>query len=238
MKKCLLLLFTLLILTGCTVNRIDRLNYEEISDKILSMNIKMYNKIGKGYKYYAPRGVVRTDSNNYNDVLKRNNINYYLYVDVVGYYYKTKENFKLNSNAYYSKKIENGKKYGYIQITKKSDNKMFVQVVYNYAKIEAYTNKRNLNQTIEDVGYILSSIQFNNSLLKKMYEEGDLDSKEEVYKLFENKEKEGNFIEYIKEYDKYDGDDEVITKEEEIEVKTTTKQTTKKTESTTTNQDN
>ena len=76
---------------------------------------------------------------------------------------------------------------------------MFVQVIYNYAKIEAYTNKRNLNQTIEDISYILSSIQFNDSLLKKMYEEGDLDSKEEVYKLFENKEKEGNFIEYIKE---------------------------------------
>ncbi len=27
-------------------------------DKILSLNIKNYNKIGKGYKYYAPHGPI------------------------------------------------------------------------------------------------------------------------------------------------------------------------------------
>ena len=56
-----------------------------------------------------------------------------------------------------------------------------------------------------------------------------------VYKLFDNKEKEGNFLEYIKEYDKYD-DSKEETKEEEIIVEnkdgTTTavtdKQTTEK----------
>ena len=53
-----------------------------------------------------------------------------------------------------------------------------------------------------------------------MYESGDLNSKEEAYKLFDNKEKEGNFIEYIKEYDKYDAKDDEIT-EDAIEIKTT-----------------
>ena len=233
MKKYLLLLLTLLVLTGCTITRIDTLNYKEVANKILSLNIKTYNKIGKGYKYYSPRGVVRTDSNSYNDVLKRDEVNYYLYVDVVGYYYKTKEEFKFSKNAYYSKTLKNGKKSGYIQIIKKK-NKMFAQMVYNYAKIEAYTSEDNLNQTIEDISYILSSMTFNDSLLNKMYEEGAFDSKEEVYKLFDNKEKEGNFIEYIKEYDKYDGEDDIVTKEEEIEIKTTTvKTTTEQKESTT-----
>ena len=203
----------------------DTLDYKAINDKILSLNIKTYNKIGKGYKYYAPKGVIRTDSNTYNDVLKRGSNNYYLYVDIVSYYYKQKQSFKVNNNAYYFKELKNGKKTGYIKILKKK-NKMFVQMVYNYAKIETYVDKEDLDQTVEDISYILSSMKFNDSLLKKMYEAGNLDSKEEAYKLFENKEKEGNFIEYIKEYDKYDGEDEVVSKEEEIEVKTTTKEQT------------
>lgn len=225
MKKYLLVFLTLLVLTGCSITRIDNLDYKDLGDKILFLNIKTYNKVGNGYKYYAPRGVVRTDSNNYNDVLKRGNINYYLYVDIVSYYYKTKPSYKINNDAYYFKELKNDEKTGYIQITENKE-KLFVQVVYNYAKIETYVTKDELNQAIEDISYMLSSIKFNDSLLKKMYESGSLDSKEEAYKLFDNKEKDGNFIEYIKEYDKYDGEDEVVTKEEEIEVKASKTTTT------------
>ncbi len=228
MKKYLLVFLTLLVLTGCSITRIDSLDYKDINDKILSLNIKIYNKIGKGYKYYAPKGVVRTNSNSYNDVLRRGNINYYLYVDIVSYYYKTSPTYKVDKSAYYFKELKKNKKTGYIQITEKKD-KLFVQVVYNYAKIETYVTKDDLDQAVEDISYMISSIKFNDSLLKKMYESGNLDSKEEAYRLFDNKEKDGNFIEYIKEYDKYDGEDEVVTKEEEIEVKTSKPETTKET---------
>ena len=71
MKKFFLLLLTLVILSGCSITRIDNYNYEEKMDKILSLNIKNYNKIGKGYKYYAPYGVKTIYSNDYNDVLER-----------------------------------------------------------------------------------------------------------------------------------------------------------------------
>lgn len=234
MKKYLLLLLVLIVLTGCTVTRIDTLNYKDVSNKILSLNIKTYNKIGNGYKYYAPRGVVRVSSINYNDVLKRDSNYYYLFVDVVSYYHKIEFDYEANEKLYYSKILNSGKKKGYVQINKKN-GKLFVQMVYNYAKIEAYTDESNINQTMEDISYILSSMKFNDLLLKKMYEAGDLKSKEEAYKLFDNKEKEGNFLEYIKEYDKYDGEEEV-TKEVEIELETTkatTTTTTKATETTT-----
>ena len=103
-------------------------------------------------------------------------------------------------------------------------------MVYNYAKIEAYVDKDNLKKSVEDMSYILSSVKFNDTLLKKMHEQGTFGSKEEAYKLFDNKEKEGNFLEYVKEYDKYDGDESSVTPEEEIKVKdkTTTTTTTKK----------
>ena len=52
-----------------------------------------------------------------------------------------------------------------------------------------------------------------------MHEQGTFGSKEEEYKLFDNKEKEGNLLEYVKEYDTYDGDESSVTKEEEIKVK-------------------
>lgn len=205
MKKLLLPLLIVIILTGCStpsISRIDKLDYEQTMYMILPLKIKMHNIVGKGYKYYAPKGVVRIDSNNNNEVLKRNNYKYYLYVDIIDYYYKNKSDYKKQDNAYFFEKISYKNKDGYLQIIKKS-KKMYVEMAYNYAKIETYVDKKDLDDTISDLSYILSSIKFNDKLLTKMYEEGTLGSKEEVYKLFENKEKEGNFIEYVEEYDKY-----------------------------------
>ena len=223
----MLVLFVLIVLSGCSVTRIDNYDYKKIMDKILSLNINTYNVIGKGYKYYAPYGVVRTDAKEYNDVLRRGNNIYYLYVDVVSYYYKSAPDYEVEDDVYFSKKINNGKKKGYITI-KENDDKLYVQMLYNYAKIETYVKESDLKDTITDISYILSSIEFNDSLLKKMYESGNLDSKEEVYKLFENKEKEGNFLEYVEEYDKYDGSDDEVKEEEIIVEETTSTTTTKK----------
>ncbi len=241
MKKSLLILLILLFLSGCSITRIDNYNYEKLMDKILSLDIKTYNKIGKGYKYYAPYGVVRTNSKDYNDTLKKGDNTYYLYVDVISYYYKNNNSYKSKGDSYFYRKINNKGKIGYIDI-KKSKNKLYIEMMYNYAKIETYVDENDLNDSIADITYILSSVKFNDTLLKKMYESGNFDSKEEVYKLFDNKEKDGNFLEYIKEYDKYD-ENKDDTKEEEIKVEekkesktTTTTTTTSTTTTSTTNE--
>ncbi|MBQ9013022.1 MAG: lipoprotein [Bacilli bacterium] len=240
MKKTIILLLTLVLLSGCNIYRMDNKNYEEVADKILSLNINLYNKIGKGYKYYAPKRVVKTYSNSYNDVLEKDGRIYYLYVDVVSYYYKTKLGKISSKNAYFYKNLKYKNKVGYLKINKKN-NKLYVQMLYNYAKIETYVDKKELNDAIEDISYILSSVKFNDTLLKKMYESGELNSKEQAYKLFKNKNKEGNFLEYIKEYDKYDdtsaqSDEELnqITTTKKVETTTTKSETTKEKEETTT----
>lgn len=240
MKKTIILLLILVLLSGCNIYRMDNKNYEEVADKILSLNINLYNKIGKGYKYYAPKRVVKTYSNSYNDVLEKDGRIYYLYVDVVSYYYKTKLGKISSKNAYFYKNLKYKNKVGYLKINKKN-NKLYVQMLYNYAKIETYVDKKELNDAIEDISYILSSVKFNDTLLKKMYESGELNSKEQAYKLFKNKNKEGNFLEYIKEYDKYDdtsaqSDEELnqITTTKKVETTTTKSETTKEKEETTT----
>ena len=214
-KKILLSLLLLLILSGCSystpnITRIDNLNYEQMMYMILPLKIRMHNVVGNGYKYYAPKGVARINSKNNNEVLKHNNNKYYLYVDIINYYYKNDVSFQKNASAYYSDKIKFNGKDGYIQIIPKG-NKMYVDMVYNYARIETYVDKKDLKDTIASMSFILTSVEFNDTLLTKMYEQGTLGSKEEVYKLFDNKEREGNFIEYIEEYDKYNNDNNTKT---------------------------
>ena len=233
MKKSLLILLIAIILSGCTITRIDNYDYDKLINNILSINIKMLNKIGNGYEYYTPKGVVRIEANDYNDILKRDDIKYYLYVDVVSYYYKNEEKYKKNDNVYYSLPINKDEKQGYIEI-REDKNKLYVEMNYNYAKIETYVDKKDLKKALTDMSYMLSSVKFNDSLLKKMYDSGDLASKEEVYKLFDNKEKEGDFLEYIKEFDKYDGDsNESQAVEDEIKVEKSTTTTKEKTTTTT-----
>ena len=220
----------IVLLTGCTVKSLDNISYKSVATDIIDLNVKYYNTIGNGYKYFKPKGVVRTYSKNYNDVLKRENINYYLYVDVVSYYYKEKQSYKKDNSVFYYDNLSKNGKQGYITV-KKTDNKnMLVTLYYNYSKIQSSVTKDDLKQVILDMSYIVSSMNFNDSLLKKMYEKGELSSKDEVFKLFDNKNKEGNFLEYIMEYDKYDE----TNMNEEVELKTTTTTTTTKIEEQTT----
>ena len=217
MKRVLLTLLIVLLMTGCTITRIDKYDFPKIVSTILPLKVKDHNVIGKGYKYYAPKGVTRKSASEYNDILKFNNNYYYLYVDVVSYYYKTDFDYK-KKDVYYSEELNyNGKK-GYLEITKVK-GKLFVEMMYNYAKIETYVSENELNDTMINLSYILSSIDFNDSLLKKIEDEGNYNSKEEVYNIFETKEKDGNFLEYIEEYDKYE---ETNDEEKEINVQEVT----------------
>ena len=74
MKRIILVLVALLILTGCSVVRIETSNIDNILNVILTKNNKLYNQIGQGYKYYLPGGVTYIDSDGLNDVLYCNGV--------------------------------------------------------------------------------------------------------------------------------------------------------------------
>ena len=111
MKKIILILLSVFLFTGCTVVRIDTDSIDNTINVVLSKDNKLYNRVGKGYKYYIPRGVSYIDTDEFNDKLYSNGNYYYLYIDAISYYYKKKVDFKEDSNAYYSRKISMNKNY-------------------------------------------------------------------------------------------------------------------------------
>ena len=196
MKKILIIIMLLFITTGCTVVKIDDSSVDNITNVVLSKNNKLYNRIGKGYKYYKPRGVSYIDTNELNDILYSDGNYYYLYIDAISYYYKTKINYKERGDLYYSKKINNGDKNGYLEIRKKS-NKYYIEFVYNYAKIESVVSKEDINKVVLDASYILSTVKFNDNVIKLMLDDEYFSNKENQYDEFKSKkENNNNFLEY------------------------------------------
>lgn len=193
MKKITILLLTFLMV-GCSAVRMDVNSIDNTLNVVLSKNNRLYNRIGKGYKYYIPRGVTYMDTNDLNDKLYSNGIYYYLYIDVVSYFNRTKLKYKEKNNIYYSKKIE-GKKQGYIEI-KKIDNKYQIEFVYNYSKIEALVEKKDIKDVILNASYILSTVKFNDNIIKLMLNEDYFTNKEEKYDVFSSKTQKENVLEY------------------------------------------
>lgn len=191
MKK-ITILFILLLLTGCTVVRIDTKSINNITNVILSKENNIFNRVGKGYKYYIPRGVSYIDTIELNDKLYSNGVYYYLYVDAVSYYYKTQTEYKENNELYYSKKIT-GAKDGYLEITKE-ENDYYIVFVYNYAKIEAKVSEDKIEEVVLNASYILSTVKFNDNIVGLMLDNDYFTNKEEQYDVFSKKNENNNFL--------------------------------------------
>ena len=80
MKKNIIIIGLLLILTGCT--NIKDLSYEQIATNF-AVESPRVNEFRTGYKYYLPRGMQVQDSTLFNEVIDDGRYNYYLYVDAV-----------------------------------------------------------------------------------------------------------------------------------------------------------
>lgn len=199
MKKILLLGIITLILTGCTIVRIDTTSIDNILNVVLSKENTLYNRVGRGYKYYVPRGVTYIDSSGSNDKLYSNGVYYYLYLDEISYYYQKSLDYKEDDSKYYSRKIDNDGKLGYLEITKQ-DDLYLIEFVYNYARIEALVPEEDINDTVLNSSYILSTIKYNSKIVKLSLEDDFLQNKEEKYDVFSEKNHDDNsFLRYEEE---------------------------------------
>ena len=191
MKKLAILLLVLL-LSGCTVVRIDTSDLNNIVDVVLSKDNTLFNQVGKGYKYYIPVGVSYIDTEDFNDILYSNGNYYYLYIDRISYYYNVGKEYVLNNDAYYSRSININGKYGYLEIHKE-DDLYFVEFMYNFSKIEALVKEEALEEVILNASYILSTVKFNNNVITMMLDDEFL-VLEEKYDIFTSKQETNDFL--------------------------------------------
>ena len=65
--------------------------------------------------------------------------------------------------------------------------------MYNYAKIEALCSEEDINNIILNSSYILSTVKFNNNIIKAMLDDEFLVS-EEKYDIFVSKKDTNDFL--------------------------------------------
>jgi len=196
MKKIILTILLVLVLTGCSIVRIDTSSIDNILNVILTKDNTLFNQVGQGYKYYLPGGVTYIDSDDLNDVLYCNGSYYYLYIDAISYHYNADTKYKIDNSAYYSKifsKNDGFKHTGYIEINEQGDL-YHVEFVYNYAKIETLVNKENLNNAVLNASYILSTIKYNKDIVELMLEDDYFTNKTGKYDDFNSKEESEKFV--------------------------------------------
>lgn len=200
MKKILILCTLLLLCTGCT--RIDNTNnYSTIINNVINNDVKV-NTASMGYKYYLPVGVSKIYDKDYNQKFKYEDIYMYLYVDAVSYYHQNNLNFKNidKTDNYFYYEISNNKKIGYILIEKTDNDRYFLKMIYNYAKIETYVPERKIGNVIANGMIILNSIDYNDNLIKKILEDDHYSSTSKEYKIKKPDNTESKFSEYLSEY--------------------------------------
>ena len=199
-KLIILLSIVILLITGCSVHKLDDNNIGSNIKYLLSHKYSICNVNLEGYKYYLSKNIKFISKEEYNSILLDKYDNkYYLFVDVVAYYHKTDVKYKVNNDSHYSKVLNYNNKNGYIQIDELK-NTYFVQYMYNYSKIEAYVKKENLNDAIIEMSYILRSIKFNKSTLESLIGNNILSYKEENYSLFDKKSSE-TFLDVVEKYE-------------------------------------
>ena len=221
MKKLGILLGILLFVSGCSVISIDDNSIDGIVSSVLSYESDIANQSLQGYKYYLPKGVRQITQTSTNTVLLDQKNYYYLYVDTVAYYHHTEEEYQERDDRYYSRSLDyNGNK-GYLEINVVND-KYFIEMMYHYAKIEAYVTKEDLTVALTNICTILSSIRFNGSVLATLVGDNVLNYKEESFDIFKPKREEGNFLDYVEQFGTYQDivneipDEDTIEIEEEI----------------------
>ena len=219
MKKIVCLALLVLLLTGCSISKVQNDSFDNIIKTVLYKDTNLFNVSMDGYKFYLPRSATVEEKREYNLEIKDKKNKYYLYLSPVEYYYKTKVNHELNKNIFYSKNLNYNDRTGYIDISKVND-KYFVEVVYNYAKIETYVSDYYLNDAILNVCYILSTLKFNDSVINYKFSNHEFDSTTEEFSIFKSKKTDDNFLKYVEEFDKYNKgsnkskDDDVIETDE------------------------
>ena len=171
MKKIVILIFISCFLYGC--HDINKGSYEEIINFSLKNEAyKLKNHTSEGYSYYLPKGLKIKEDNKTNLVIQKDKNYYYLYLDLISYHNKIKEEYKIQDDSFYS------------------------QIMYNYAKIEVIVEKRDINEALSYSMALLSSVAYNDVIIENLIGENILNYNELEFNIFETVKNSSNLIEF------------------------------------------
>ena len=201
-KKIMIILIGVLFLCGCS--SISNMNYDEIINKTKNHSA-LANVTRSGYKYYIPKGIKLINNKDFNEILMDQDNVYYLYIDVVSYYNNVKFDYKINNNAYYSQKLDNG----YLEINEVEGNKYLIEIMDNYAKIEVIVNKKNIKKALAYSNVLISSVNYRYEILDNMMKDDSFKTSEIEFNIFKTITSESDFAIYEAEYGQYNETDDV-----------------------------
>ena len=193
-KKILLIILSCFILFGCT--NLKNVSYDEIMNN-LTLAPKRANTHRQGYQFFIPQGMQVKKAGISYAILSSNNIDYYLYVDLISYNAKD-DNFvyEINKDALYSTTLNYQNKKGYAEVKLQENNQYLIEIMYNYAKIEVMVDESKVKECLANSATILNSIRYDDLIIKNLLNDDNLDSTEENFNIFDDIKENTNVLDY------------------------------------------
>ncbi|MDE6292382.1 MAG: hypothetical protein K2L98_01735, partial [Bacilli bacterium] len=197
MKKVILMILVTVFLTGCV--SIRDASIDDLVDTTINSKYALYNHVNRGFKYYLPRELTVSKSDEYNEIIKSKYYDYYLYVDLVRYFNKDSEEYQKKEDIYYSAILSQKDKKGIINITELNNQEFLINASFNYANIEVKVKEKDINTAVTNVLSILTSIEFNYDVVKNLLQDDKLSSKEEQVDVFKGDLSEDAYLDIEEE---------------------------------------
>lgn len=201
MRKKIIIIFLLFLLSGCKKIEKNDNNYIELVTNCLN-DKGITNNVSLGYKYYVPKGVKKVKDFDNNQIFLIDGSKVYLYIDIISYFYNKEINIDTERDSteyFYYQEIKYKDKKGYIKIEKENDKDYFVTIVYNYARTEFYSNYEQLNKIITLSSIIINNIDYNDTVIEKILE-GELGQFSEfTYEVEKPEDASSNFSQVLEE---------------------------------------
>ena len=193
-KKILLIILSCFILVGCT--NLKNVSYDEIMNN-LTLAPKRANVHRQGYQFFIPQGMQVKKAGISYVILSSNNIDYYLYVDLISYNAKDDSfTYEINKDALYSTTLNYQNKKGYVEVKLQENNQYLIEIMYNYAKIEVMVDESKVKECLSNSATILNSIRFDDLVIKNLLNDDNLDYTEENFNMFDDIKENTNVLDY------------------------------------------